>query len=297
MEIQGDVLRKMQSLQMEMAIVLLDFCKEHGLSIWAGYGTLLGAVRHQGFIPWDDDMDFVMFREDFDRLRQLSVAETLPFPLAFDSSRVDVIKVRNSNTTQVAISKLSDSENYGIWVDIWCLDSFSKEGISDKDYKRIRSQLRIVSNATHMAYSHSEGVASVLFHTYCLMYTAIVGKHNIFKKIETLIRQTGGGKKGEMLVDILLYSRLKKNTSYSLLKKYELSWFDKTIMLSFNGYDFPCPVDYDKVLTAEYGDYMTPVKGTAVHDTTILNVDRPYKEVIKEYMDCLPWYKRVLHMI
>ncbi len=51
-------------LQKEMANVLVDVCNRHGLRIWAGYGTLLGCARHQGFIPWDDDMDFVMMRDD-----------------------------------------------------------------------------------------------------------------------------------------------------------------------------------------------------------------------------------------
>lgn len=68
-------------------------------------------------------------------------------------------------------------------------------------------------------------------------------------------------------------------------------------MLAFEGREYPCPAEYDKVLTAEYGDYMTPVKGAAVHDTTILDVDRPYKEVVKEYLNSLPWYKRMLHKI
>ena len=82
-----------------------------------------------------------------------------------------------------------------------------------------------------------------------------------------------------------------------MLKKYERSWFEKTVLLPFEGRAFPCPADYDKVLTAEYGDYMIPVKGAAVHGTMILDIDRPYKEVVFEYLQNLPWYKRMLHKI
>lgn len=296
MEIQNedDILKQMQAIQIEMADVLLDFCRQQNLTIWAGYGTLLGAVRHKGFIPWDDDMDFIMPREDFDRLHSLAETYSLPNPITFDCSRLDVIKVKNNNTTQVAISKLSNHENFGIWVDIWCLDSFPKNGVSSKAYSKIRTKLRMVTNASQMSFAKAKGIGGILFHTMSLIYTGIIGKSHIFNSVNSLIRKSRGE---GVYANILLYSRLKRNSTFDSLKKYDIVWFNSTVMLPFDGREYPCPGHYDEVLTAEYGDYMTPVKGASVHDTIILDTKRPYKEVVKEFLASLPWYKRILYKI
>ena len=282
-----------RAIQLEMADALLDFCDEHRLSIWAGYGTLLGAVRHRGFIPWDDDMDFMMLREDFDRLRELAKTIELPKPLAFDINRVDVIKIKNSNTTQIAVSKLSHNENYGIWIDIWCLDSMPEREVSDKEYRRIRNKLRIVSNASQMCYASSKGISSFLFHTYCLLYTGLLGKQRLFNSIESDIKHL----KGDALVNFMVFSRMKKNTSYTKLKKYSKAWLLSTIQLPFEDRSFPCPAGYHEVLTAQYGDYMTPVKDGASHNTSTLDVNRPYKVVVEELLSNLPWYRRIFRIL
>ena len=68
-------MKKLWAVEMDLAKKLLEVCKKYNLKIWAEGGTLLGAVRHKGFIPWDDDLDFVMMRDDFEKLIEIGPKE------------------------------------------------------------------------------------------------------------------------------------------------------------------------------------------------------------------------------
>ena len=72
-------MKKLWAVQMDLLQYLLDICNKHGLRVYADGGTLLGAIRHHGFIPWDDDIDMVMLREDYDRLMALAYEFEHPY--------------------------------------------------------------------------------------------------------------------------------------------------------------------------------------------------------------------------
>ena len=96
--------KKLWGKQIEIASALISLCERKKLRIWAGYGTLLGCVRHEGFIPWDDDMDFVMLREDYDKLRRLAKEDKSITPdIYFDLSRHDMLKIRYKDTYYIDI--------------------------------------------------------------------------------------------------------------------------------------------------------------------------------------------------
>ena len=74
---------------------------------------------------------------------------------------------------------------------------------------------------------------------------------------------------------------------------FNKNWYEETIYLPFDGMDMPCPLNYDAVLKSMYGNsYMTPIPNLAVHGDVIVDLDRPYKEVVKELLSKVPWWKR-----
>ena len=129
-----EMLRKAQLKMVEILEAIDDICQRHDIKYWLCYGTLLGAVRHKGFIPWDDDCDICMMREDFEKFSQY--VNELPENLFLQTAKTDpnytrkITKVRMKNTKLVEFDE-SENEKYhqGIFVDIFIwdyYDSFSK---------------------------------------------------------------------------------------------------------------------------------------------------------------------------
>lgn len=121
-------MKKVWAVQMDMVRVLIDVCNRHGLHIYADGGTLLGAIRHKGYIPWDDDIDMVMLREDYDIL--MTLADEFEHPYFLQNVYTDPhythrhAQLRNSNTACWGVGQKGCTERYnqGIFVDIFPAD-------------------------------------------------------------------------------------------------------------------------------------------------------------------------------
>lgn len=129
--------------ELQLLEKFIDICNKHGLSYQLVGGSLLGAIRHKGFIPWDDDIDVGMLRPDYDRFVQLAKNELeAPFflqtPLTDPGRNIDYVQIRNSATTAIDLRYVDDHNtfNQGIFIDIFPIDGVGSDEVLQKQEKQ-----------------------------------------------------------------------------------------------------------------------------------------------------------------
>lgn len=126
----------------------MKVCEKYGLTCWAIAGTMLGAERHKGFIPWDDDIDVALPRKDFQKLIEVAKLE-FKDPYFLQTPRSDLgyysstIRLRNSNTTGIIVQDKKKKINNGIYIDIFPMDFWPQE--EEKQKKWLSGCLYITS--------------------------------------------------------------------------------------------------------------------------------------------------------
>ena len=260
-----EMMKRVWAAQLEVLAVIDQICKQHNLQYFADWGTLLGAVRHKGFIPWDDDMDISMLREDYDKF--LAVAEKdLPDEYQIldlnTSTEWDEMSARiiNSNTVSYSEERLRKFHGcpYSVGIDIYPLDELPEDTQLESYHTELFST--VFSSARLYAKDPFE-VNEILPDLENLCNIKFDRSKNLQKQLFKLADTIGKGycNSGSIIITNIVEHAKKK----LFLRK---EWFRNPVYLPFEHFSLPAPSNYDAVLTAEYGDYMTPVCDTADHD-------------------------------
>ena len=239
--------------------VFHNFCEKHNLTYYLSDGTLLGAIRHQGMIPWDDDADVCMPRKDYNRLLELS--GELPKPYKLGHFSLDphyiypFIKFMDSNTEIIEYFGEA-SYKAGVWVDIFPLDGTYKSIRVRKLHYALVRNLRFLFQLRVRSYRAPEDKTSTIKYWLKkiikpLLYSIIkaIPKSLIFNQMDFIAKHVCTDKTS---VVGNLY------TSIGIKASHKKEWFEEKQLVDFDGYKFFSPKGYDGYLTNLYGDYMTP---------------------------------------
>ena len=268
-EIVGEDFRRMQLLELDMLVELDRVCRKHGIPYTIFGGTLLGAVRHKGYIPWDDDADIAMLREDYERFR--SVAHELdPSVCFFQDHKNDkgyrwgYGKLRRTGTEYIRVGQEHLTCKTGVFVDIFPMDDIPLNVPAQFLQDRWCAILRKIlwSEVGRLDRSNNALVRSV--------YTMLskIDPSMVYRAAEKLERKSSN--KSNNMVRTLLFpatgTLYRKNP---LCKRYGMpkSWFTDLREYEFEGVKLFGTRDYDAALEYIYGDYMAlpPLEKRAQH--------------------------------
>lgn len=267
-------INELQKIQLSM---LKDFdavCQKHRISYQLFSGTALGAVRHKGFIPWDDDIDVVMLREDYERFFDSASKE-------LDSNKYYVqrefsehwpmffSKLRLNGTTYIEKYHSHDARiHQGIYIDIFPCDNLSDSRLMQK-LQYIASKIVIAKSLYARGYETNSTVKK------CFMQFCRILPTEPFKRL--CIRRNDS-------------SSLKVHTFFGGGKKFERSiylreWFEQSVKMRFEDSEFPVSAHYDEMLRVMYGDYMvmpTLEQRVCKRHAAIVDINKPYTFHLEE---------------
>lgn len=236
-------------------------CKEQGLTYFLAYGSLLGAVRGGGIIPWDDDIDVTMPRPDYDQLVlycKAHEAELLPFKL-FEKTLVPDYPhpiARMSCQNYRIVFKNEKDYGIGLFVDIYPL-----EGVGN-DLESARKQIPHFSHLSSLCFltsrkkfgrDNTRSNLKMLLKIPAYVWANMWGNDHYIQKIDRLCRRHSYGT--SRYVSVLAQPWHQHGMENKNI--HERSWYEPMKVRFENG-EFPIPRGYDEILKMGYGDYMTP---------------------------------------
>lgn len=258
-----------QQCSFKIMQVVDRICRENDIPYFITNGTLLGAVRHKGFIPWDDDMDIAMLRPDYERFVTI-IREKLPKPYEFvgmetsEKYSMELSKVIDGSTT--LIERWGFNQLGGVYLDVWPLDAVS----DSKFLRRLHFSLfKIMNRLLYMRnrdpYKRGHGLSS-----WWPRFVQFTFKNRTLQrwmhKVQTLCN-----------FDKHEYVCMLDNGEKTIIKK---SVIGKRKEYEFEGQKFFGPEDYDTYLKALYNDYMQipPENKRRIHRPDYLDLEHSYHE-------------------
>lgn len=281
--------KKLWKVQLDMLEEFMRICRKYDLRWQMNGGSLIGAMRHQGYIPWDDDLDVIMPRADYEKFAEVVQAE-LPEPYVYVNDALEPedsrghAKIRNSNTAWLDTNRLvwKSRCNQGIFIDIIPTDDVPKDmkkRVALLKKYAFRKEL-IKYTARRIIGSPMARCRKLIVRIGSTIATVLQGGHvRAVNKTEDVIRKYKFAPDEERMTGLATWC--------SLFKQYEKGFFrgedvwGELIEVPFEYLMVKVPKAYDTILTTSFGDWRTPVKSPAYHGVCEYDTEHSYKEVLK----------------
>jgi lipopolysaccharide cholinephosphotransferase len=271
----SEKMKKIWNVQINLLQKFLEVCHQHQLRCWVGGGTMLGAVRHHGYIPWDDDIDVMMPRPDYDRLLKIGIhAFSQPYFLQSAYTDTDYFRghaqLRYSNTAAIRPSESYRSFHQGIFIDIFVLD-----GVPDND-KDLQHVIKTIHKTYHLLKAAHLNI----------LYSGRWGQIGRKIKSHWMIRKWGYQQIFRHTEELLRMTPIEKSNQWAPLSFskdkfiFDHHIFRDTLWMNFENIRVPVPIGYDQFLKKQYGEnYMTPIKAPSCHGDIIFDTNHSYSEI------------------
>lgn len=278
--------KKIMAIELDLAQKLISVCEKYNIRLMVYSGTLLGTIRHKGFVPWDDDMDFVILYEDFLKLEAVAEKE-FKHPYFLQTALTDrkyfcgYARLRNSESTGKIYWHNSPKYNSGIYIDIYVMSGLTNSKVKFDLQIFQRNIMEKLLNTYYCDWNR-KGIKQII--TSVLKNTIIkwVPYETMVEKYRKLISKYN--ESSDMVAIIPQHS--KKTVKRSACPRSD---FDNIVSMPYEYITVPVSSNYEECLVKHFGDYMKfpPVeeRGTWHNNIVEFDPDTPYKEYIKNMND------------
>lgn len=269
-------LQDIQQESLRILKVVHEFCVNNNIQYSLTGGTLIGAARHNGFIPWDDDIDILMTRPNFDKFCNTFVHEGYSIKQPGDKNYwLKFARVFDDDRTVVSEHVVpTEKQDYGLWIDIFPIDGAPED---EKDFKKLAHRCENFKfytwNSRHYIYDRAQARKQPILRNVLSQINIFIkwfketlryqireiirfkAMHWVFKPLHSLIKDE---------VNLLHLNKFGDNAYCCGLcfafrnyySRYKTSWFDNYELIHFEDTQFYAMAGYKEFLTEQYGDYM-----------------------------------------
>jgi lipopolysaccharide cholinephosphotransferase len=270
-------MKRVWAMELGMVKRFVSVCEQYGLTYFIMGGSLLGAVRHEGFIPWDNDIDLAMPRKDFNKLLEVGPG-AFEKPLFFQTPVTEqgrffctYVKIRDERGTAASENEYRQGINCGMFIDVFCLDEIPDGGLRRKLYYRKLNEI-VKMQRFCLGKSLSGGAVNSVKHGLQKMIYKYV-YHSPSASLLFDIYQRAAGRyagRGTQKVEHLAFGH------HDNFVWQRSDWAD-SILLDFEELKLSAPVGYEAILKQQYGNYMQIPEDKSTHDYFEFDPDVSYE--------------------
>lgn len=280
-------MKEVWAVELDLLNEFIRVCSKYNICWWADAGTILGAARHRGMIPWDDDIDVMLMRDEYERLCAIAPKE-FTHPYFFQTNDTDPgsmrghAQLRNSKTTGIlSIERgLNKKINQGIFIDIFPIDDVPNDSsLLDEQVSNIACyKERARSYWQWKTFVPSTFITLIKYRLkYVLTTLGLLFREDnyphAYEAYENEARKYHNCQ-SDYVAKVVL-------PPFKPRRLWKRKWFSETIYLPFEWMSIPVPAGYVDLLDTFYGDWHKFVVGASTHGGVFFDTDNPYTEYIQ----------------